>query len=508
MNKIIKLIFSRRSIVVFLLLIQFWFTSYMIWQTSLNNTVVGATMTAISLVVVIYIINRTDKDGFKIAWIVVILTVPIVGGLLYLMFRIQSSETLTRKKFRYYAEKGKENLLQDICVSEELSRVYPDTVTQHEYLSGTCGYPVYRAEKVEYLSPGEVYYDRMLEELGKAEKYIFIETFIIDEGEMWNRIVDILTEKVKHGVEVRVIYDDMGSLLTLSSKYDRYLEGLGIHCRVFNRFRPFWSTMQNNRDHRKIVVIDGKTAFTGGCNFADEYINKKVRFGHWKDSNIMIGGRAVWTFAVMFLETWNVIKKTDEDFSPFDFRGSETDITSGYVQPYGDSPLDGENISEHVYRKIISDAKKYVYIATPYLILEDSMISALTLAAKSGIDVRILMPGIPDKHLVYATAHAYYEQLLKSGVKIYEYTPGFVHSKVFVSDDSVATVGTANLDFRSIYLHYECGVLIRDNPVIGDIKEDYLRTLQSCARCTVENSKKNFIVRIVRAVMRVFAPLM
>ncbi len=298
----------------------------------------------------------------------------------------------------------------------------------------------------------------------------------------------------------------------------------GIKCVKFNPFRPFWSTLQNNRDHRKIISIDGKIAFTGGINFADEYVDKVRRFGHWKDAGIMLCGEGAWTFAVLFLEMWNAVTSSYEDIVffkpdldhhrnawrniPQNRQPEQKQAEHGYVQPYADSPIDNENTGEYVYRRIISNARKYIYITTPYLILDHTLISSLELSAKCGVDIRIITPAVPDKKLVYLTTRSYYKQLLHAGVRIYEYTPGFIHSKIFVSDDVTATVGTANFDFRSLYLNFECGVLLHRSPAVDIIKRDFLETLEKCREITPSDCRTNLFIRAVQMFMRFAAPLM
>ena len=338
-----------------------------------------------------------------------------------------------------------------------------------------------------------------------------MEYFIIDEGVMWNSILEILEEKAKEGVDVRVIYDDMGCIRTLPKKYYKILESKGIKAIAFNKFVPLLSVVMNNRDHRKITVIDGEVGFIGGINLADEYINEKVRFGHWKDASMVMEGQAVWNLTVMFLQLWNFNKEKAEDYEKFRaIKSYETNIESdGYVQPYGDSPLDGETVGEYVYLNIINKARDYVYINTPYLIIDNELVTALTLAAKSGVDVRIVTPHIEDKWYVHMVTRAYYTQLIECGVKIYEYVPGFIHSKTFVCDDEIGVVGTINMDYRSLYLHFECGVWLYKTKSVFEIKEDFLKTLEVCENITLDQCKNiKWSNRVLRAILRVFAPLM
>jgi len=318
----------------------------------------------------------------------------------------------------------------------------------------------------------------------------------------------VLAEKAAAGVDVRVLYDDIGCIFTLPRKYPSVLKKKGIKCCVFNRFLPRLSVRMNNRDHRKILIVDGKTAYTGGINLADEYINEKVRFGHWKDTGILLHGDAVWSLTVMFLNMWNFTAGTNEDFSIFRPEPVQSS-GKGFVQPYTDSPLDDEPVVETVYLNLINRAKDYVYLTTPYLIIDHATTMALVSAAKSGADVRIITPHIPDKKIIFEVTRAHYLSLLEAGVRIYEYTPGFIHAKNFVVDDQYATVGTVNMDYRSMFLHFENGVVLYNTPTIMDIKIDFLATQALSQEVTLKDCKSiSLFRRILRALLRVFAPLM
>jgi cardiolipin synthase len=354
-----------------------------------------------------------------------------------------------------------------------------------------------------------------MQEMEKAEKYIFLEFFILRQGKMLDPILELLERKAKQGLDIRIIYDGLGCFMTLPPNFNETLEQKGIKCAVFNPFKPILSSLQNNRDHRKIIIIDGKTAFTGGMNLADEYINAWERFGHWKDAAIMIRGEAAWGLTLIFFQMWNLEKKSQDDIISFYPWKSKDELiegcpieSSGFVQPYADSPIDEENVGEHVYIQIINNAKDYVYINTPYLVIDDSLLSVLALSAKSGVDIRIITPYRWDKWIVAVVSRSYYRQLIQAGVRIYEYSAGFNHSKTFVSDDRVATVGTTNLDFRSLYLHFECGVWMYKTESIASVKEDFLKTLPSCREITLEDCSRNAAQRIFQDVLRVFAPLM
>ena len=325
---------------------------------------------------------------------------------------------------------------------------------------------------------------------------------------MWDSILEILEEKAKKGVDVRVMYDDFGCVATLKKSYPKELQKKGIKCVVFNALNPIAGMIMNNRDHRKIMVIDGKVAFSGGINIADEYININSKYGHWKDNGIKIVGDAVWNYTVMFLGLWNAFKKEDKDFTKFKYDFKNRNINNGYVVPYGETPLDEEITGEDVYLNIINQANDYVYIFTPYLIIDTDMINSLNLAAKRGVDVRIVIPGIPDKKIVYTLSESHIEPLAKAGVKVYKYTPGFVHAKVFVSDDKIATVGTINLDYRSLYLHFECGCYMENVDVIKDIKKDMIETIEKSREVGKKEISPNFFKWVWQALLRLVAPLM
>jgi cardiolipin synthase len=391
-----------------------------------------------------------------------------------------------------------------------LAAVHPEYLPQAQYLQNYAGFPVYTHTRAEYFADGRDFFRRILEEMEKAERYIFMEFFILRQGVMLDPILSVMEKKARAGLDVRIIYDDLGCFMSLPPNFARLLEQRGIKCLVFNPFRPIFSSLQNNRDHRKIISIDGKAAFTGGMNLADEYINAVERFGHWKDAAIMLSGEAAWSLTLIFLQMWNMEQKESDVYERFyPWRDKPCPVESdGFVQPYADSPIDDENVGEHVYIQIINSARKYVYINTPYLVVDDNLLSALTLAAKSGVDVRIITPHRWDKWMVAICSRSYYRQLVSAGVKVYEYTSGFNHSKTFVSDDKVATVGTTNLDFRSLYLHFECGVLLYNSVSIQAVKEDFLKTVPISREITLADCARNVFQKIIPDVLRIFAPLM
>jgi cardiolipin synthase len=474
-------------------------------------------LTVLSAIVCINIINKHEKAGFKLTWIFIILLFPLFGGILYIVLNIWSNPKKIRRALFGNIASSREAFYLSGNRLDELINTYPDFRSQAHYLQEYAGFPVYGNTKQEYFPSGESFFNRVLEDLEKAEKYIFLEFFILKEGHMFNSILNILEKKASDGLDVRIMYDDMGCFFTLPPDFPKTLKQKGIKCFVFNRFRPIVSSLQNNRDHRKIISIDGKIAFTGGLNLADEYINAVERFGHWKDAAIKIEGDGAWSLTLIFLQMWNLGFKRKDDYASF-FPGKDNKLaksgvskdfkTYGYVQPYADSPIDKENVGEHVYIQIINHAKKYVYINTPYLIVDDNLLSALILAAKSGVDVRIITPHRWDKWIVAITSRSYYRRLIKAGVKVYEYTSGFNHGKTFVSDDKIATVGTTNLDFRSLYLHFECGVLIYASETVAEVKKDFLTTLPSSQEITLEDCAKKRFQSVVSDVLRVFAPVM
>ena len=509
-QKWLRILFRRRMITILLLLIQAWFLISLVIGGSQLSRRFSHLLTVISISAVLYIVSRKDKGAYKTAWSILILSVPLFGGLMYLLFNIQTLNPRFSKKADYVQEKSKTLYrLPGDCIKNAAAQ-FPEYSAQLRYLEDFAGFPVYTDTEVCYLTPGEKMLETLLEELEKAERYIFMEYFIVQEGVMWNSILKILKRKAGQGVIVRLIYDDMGCFLTLPKDYPEQLRKYGIECTVFNPFRPVLTVKQNNRDHRKITVIDGKAAFTGGINLADEYINAVEKHGHWKDAAILLKGKASWSFTLIFLQMWELCACTNEDYEQYyPWKEKKCPVSAGgYVQPYADSPMDKENVGEHVYLQIINGAKKYLYINTPYLIVDDSVLSALCLAAKSGVDVRIVTPHRWDKWLVHMTTRSYYRELIKAGVKIYEYTNGFIHSKTFVSDDQIATAGTTNLDFRSLYLHYECGAVLYEGHAVMEIKEDFLRTLKICHLITEQECNENIIMRLLQDILRLFAPLM
>lgn len=511
MKKLLNFLFSRIVIVGFLLILQLVILVFTIWKLTNYFVYMYVFFSILSIAVVLYIVSKRDNPSYKLAWIIPILTFPIFGGLMYLCFGKNKLPKLFKNKIQQIYTSSVPLLLQDGQTSEELKNIDKSIWNQSKYITDFSNFPIYKNTTTQYLSPGEKKFEVLKQELEKAEHYIFMEYFIIEEGVMWNSILDILVRKVKQGVIVRVMYDDVGCLFTLPYKYNETLEKMGISCAVFNPFRPTLTARMNNRDHRKIAVIDGHTGFTGGINLADEYINEYEKHGHWKDASIMLKGEAVWNLTIMFLQIWNFTKPTDKDYNiyrPHIYHKLSFE-SDGFVQPYCDSPLDEEIVGENIYLNMIGRAKNYIYINTPYLIVDNEIVTSLCIAAKSSVDVRIVTPYIADKWFVHLVTRSYYSQLIDSGVKIYEYKPGFIHSKTFVCDDETATIGTINLDYRSLYLHFECGIWIYKSKAVMQLKQDFLETLNVCTPITIQYCESiKWHTRLLQSILRLFAPLM
>lgn len=505
-----RIIFSRTGFILLLILIQlglFIVTTNLLQSYALF---INGTLRVVGVVVLIYIINAEGNPAFKMTWMLCVMAFPAVGTLFYIYVKSQVGVRWMGKRLATLKIETDPYMMQDMDVVDALRASKPANANLAYYLAHHMGFPTYRNTEVTYFPLGEDKFEALVPELKKARKYIFMEYFIVEKGYMWDTILKILVQKAREGVEVRFMYDGTCAISNLPYEYPQELERKGIRCKMMNPIRPFLSTVQNNRDHRKICVIDGRVGFTGGINLGDEYINRKERFGHWKDTAVMLKGDAVQSLTMLFLQMWNVDEKEEEHYTRYltpRRQGLRREL--GYVLPYGDSPFDNENVGEEVYFYILNHAKKYVHIMTPYLILDNEMITTLTRTAKSGIEVIIIMPHIPDKWYAFVVAKTYYRELIRAGVQIYEYKPGFVHAKVFVSDDDTATVGTINLDYRSLYLHFECGVFIYNNSVVDRVERDFQETLMKCHKVSlVELRNRSLFSKITGQVLRLFAPLM
>ena len=504
-----SIVFGRTALILMLVLIQLIILVGV--ATILNDyaVYVYGGFTVLAAVIVIYIINERGNPAFNMTWVLLILIFPAFGCLFYIWVKSQLGTRYIGKRLCMLRLDTAKYMQQEPRVIEALRESKPANANLAHYMQYQLNFPTYRNTQVQYFACGEEKFPVLLEELKKAEKFIFLEYFIVEEGYMWGSVLEILKEKAAAGVEVRFMYDGMCSISLLPPDYPKKIRRFGIQCKMFSPIRPVLSTTQNNRDHRKICVIDGKTGFTGGINLGDEYINRKERFGYWKDTAVMIKGDAVQSLTMLFLQMWNVTEKC-EDFGKYlqkENCGIQDD--SGFILPFGDSPFDRELIGETVYMDIINRAEDYVHIMTPYLIIDHEMETALCYAAKRGVDVKLILPHIPDKKMPFALAKTHYAQLLKAGVRIFEYTPGFVHAKVFSSDGRKAVVGTINLDYRSLYLHFECGAFLFDLPVIEEIEKDFEHTLAECQEVTMADYRKgNIIQKICGKALKLLAPLM
>lgn len=508
-----RVIFGRTLLILLSFGVQFGLFFLLFQFLSQYLTVTLGAYILVLAAIELFIINREGNPAMKISWILITLLFPAVGGVLYLYFYLNLGSRKINDRLNKLNQVTKQYVKKNSETMQELEQTDPGTASLARYLSRSGHYQVYQNTRVTYFPTGESKFEEMLKQLQKAEKFIFLEYFIICEGYMWGRVLNILEEKVRQGVEVRVMYDGFNTLTYLPAHYPRRLEELGIACKVFSPIRPIFSTTYNNRDHRKILVVDGHTGFTGGVNLADEYINQKMRFGHWKDTAVMLQGEAVQGLTQMFLEMWNIAEK-EPVFEPYlnpalTYYKGTLKLSKGFVIPYGDSPFDSELVGKQVYLDIINRANTYVHIMTPYLILDYEMIQALTFAAKRGVDMKIILPHIPDKISAFALAKTHYQELLRAGVHLYEYTPGFVHAKVVVSDDEKAVVGTINLDYRSLYLHFEDAVFFYQVPENADMEKDFQTTLKLCHEVTLEDVRNEKLrVKLLGIVLKILAPLM
>ncbi len=512
MKKVKKFLLGRATVMVLGVMLQLGWILLFIQKYSMRYSFIGTLIDIVALYIALVIVNKNSNPSYKLIWMVAILAVPLVGVLFYFVFGRAKLVRPTRKRMEAINRQLEQAFPENDDILEQLCQADKAVYRQSRYVRDWAKFPVYKDTATKYYSRGEEMFPDMLKALEEAEHFIFMEFFIVEEGEMFGKILEILKRKAREGVDVRFIYDDFGCVTTLPTKYYEAMQQMGIKCVRFNPLYPVMSVLMNNRDHRKILVADGKVGFTGGINLADEYINHVVRFGYWKDAGIRLEGEGVWSLTIMFLEMWCYINRSMEtDLSQFRPGKYQTApfATDGYVQPYADSPLDSETTGENIYMNMINRARDYVYIFTPYLIPDNEMIKALQNAAKSGVDVRIVMPGIPDKKIVFWVSQSYYEPLIECGVRIYQYAPGFLHAKCFVSDDVVATVGSINMDYRSLYLHFECGVWMYQSSAVLKVKEDMQKTMAESEEINMDFCRKRpAAVRPFLGVVRLFAPLM
>lgn len=505
----IHAIFSRFGLMLLMLVAQVVFLVgiFQRFQEFLPHFL--GVMVLVSFVMVVYLLNSGINPTAKITWLMVLILMPVFGVLLFSFTRSDIGHRALKKRIDQLILRTKEAIPQSEAVLEKFSGENRGAAALAHYMGRSGCHPVYDRTEVTYFPLGEDKFQEMLAQLEKAEHFIFMEYFIVSEGLMWGRILEILARKAAEGVDVRLMYDGTCEFALLPRDYPGRLRALGIQCKVFAPVLPFISTHYNYRDHRKILVIDGHTAFNGGVNLSDEYINHTVRFGHWKDTAVMLKGEAVKTFTLMFLQMWEIDGGEDESARFLSYPAYPAEKAEGYVIPYGDCPLDNDKLGERVYMDILNRASEYVHIMTPYLILDGEMETALKFAAERGVEVVVVLPGIPDKAIPYALAKTHYASLLESGVKIYEYTPGFVHAKVFVSDSREAVVGTINLDYRSLYHHFECATYMYGTDCIRDVEKDFQDVFAKCRQVTAETIRREkWTVKLTGQLMKAVAPLL
>ena len=498
-KSLLGLVFSRTTIIVLLLLFNFCLLfSFLLGFFEGLPAYLGS-MVVFTAVVLIYVLNTNANPSIKLSWCILIGILPIFGTALYFYVQSDLGHRVVKR-------------IVNASVAESLSHrekpPEPDALPEiAHYLKQQAHAEAYSNSHVRYFPLGELAFEEMLRQMEAAEKFIFLEYFIIEPGQMWNRMLEVLYRKAQAGVEVRVLYDGTCAITTLPANYPKQLETLGIQCKAFAPVRPLVSTHYNYRDHRKILVIDGHTAFTGGINLADEYINVRKKHGHWKDTALMVRGQAAQGFTLLFLQMWNHREK-ERCFAPY-LTLPEAVPGDGCMIPFGCGPSDPERVGKIVYLDMLNRARDYVYIMTPYLILDGELVTALQFAARRGVDVRLVLPHIPDKRSAFLLAKSHYRELLSAGVKIYEYTPGFVHAKVFLCDDIQAVVGSINLDYRSLYHHYECAAYLYQVPALTDIRQDFQNTIEKSQEITLKNmNKPNLFTRLATALLKLLAPLM
>ena len=511
--KILRRIFSRVFIFSLGIFIQLLWLFFVVFKLSEYYLPIAFVFNFVSLIATLVIIYRPGNPAIKMAWIVPILVFPLFGGIIYM---ISGGKGPKRKLVKALARS--EEMVFPERASEVPKRLPASAGLGDPYIEGQCryllenGFPCYENTQATYFDNGRDAWISMLEDLKAAKRFIFLEYFIVKPGIMWDAILAVLKEKVAEGVEVRMIYDDMGSIGALPKKYAQKMRACGIQCVAFNPYRPVYSVVMNHRDHRKIMVIDGHIAYTGGINFADEYIGEDLKLGEWKDNALRMRGEGVRSMTLMFLHMWNAHIESDSPETVTRYFPREEDVRSvvsdGWIQPYSDYPVDNEPLAENVYLNIINQATDYVYIFSPYVIIDSEFQRALILAAGRGVDVRIVVPAVPDKKIVYHLTQSYFPELLAAGVKIYKFTPGFVHSKCFVADDRLAVVGTINTDYRSLYLHFENACLFVDHPVIREVKKDFEDTFPRCELLAEKKHRLGLLYGAYLSILRLFAPLM
>ncbi len=505
-NGAMRLVFAGVSIILQILWIIF-FVGYLMFRFPWLGTVISV----ISLIAVLMIYGRHENANMKLSWMLLIMAFPLLGLTFYLLSGLTGSTPAMKRRFRQIDARLAPFLPSDAEEQQALSAAYPSVAGQSRYLSARAGFPAYQDTKISFFADTPEALESLKADLRSATSFIFMEYYAIENDVIFSQIREILRERAAAGIEVRLFYDDIGSIFFINTDFASEMEKDGIKCRIFNPMLPLTNMFMNHRDHRKITVIDGRIAYTGGYNLANEYFHLTEPYGHWKDTGVRMEGSAARSMTFMFLEIWNAIRGTDveeTDLARFFPAVPAYPVQDGFVQPYGDSPLSFESIGENVYLNVLHNAEQYCYFSTPYLIVTDQMVSSMTLAAARGVDVRIITPAIPDKKYTFAITRSHYRLLVKGGVRIYEYTPGFIHAKQCVSDDMVAVCGTINLDYRSLYHHFEDGVLMIGCSAVADIRKDFESLFPQCQEVTEQyREPDNLFKRLGETLLHFSAPL-
>ena len=501
-------LFSRLGLITLLLALQILLLLGVLYKLSSLAPYYAGAASLLVAVMGLWLVNSSLEPAGKLTWMAIIAVMPVFGALLYLYTELDIGHRALSRRVQQLQRQTENLLVQDEGVLQALQQKQPRAAAMTRYVAKSGCYPVYQNTRVRYHASGEEKFAALLREIEKAEHFIFLEYFIVAEGEMWGSILQLLAEKAAAGVDVRVLYDGSCEFTTLPHDYPARLAELGIKAKMFAPASPFVSTHYNYRDHRKIAVIDGHTAFTGGVNLADEYINRLQKYGHWKDTAVMLKGDAARSLTLLFLQMWNLDERQGE-FERF-LLPKPADVQSeGFVMPFGDCPLDSYKTAQQVYLDLLYRAERYVHIMSPYLIIDSDMEAALQYAASRGVNVKLMLPAIPDKWVAHALARGHYPALMGAGVKIYEYTPGYVHAKQFIVDGREAVIGTVNLDYRSLWHHYECAVWLYETPCIADMERDFQQTLTLCAQVTPQTiAAQRRSIRLLGKILKVFAPLL
>ena len=511
MKKICRVFFSRYALSALAIVLQVAVMIYLFIFATSSRLYISLASMLLSVVAFLSLVNRETNPEYKIPWSFIILTLTPAGAILYFLFYKRKLTRKETKRLRCAVSRmRRRGLVSEECIS--LSRIDSQAAGKANLiLKDDALADVYRGTSSRLFTTGEEFFESFVRDISEAKDYIFLEYFIIGEGELWSKIHSILKTKAEAGVDVRLLYDDFGCMRTLPSRYERTLRKEGIQAYRFSRVSARVSSIHNNRDHRKICVIDGKYAYTGGVNIADEYANIISRFGYWKDGGIRIEGQAVLGFVKLFLSNWDLTVGCISDYQRFvDTVSCAESPDGGFYIPYGSgpAPIYRTSVGKNVFMTLINQAEKYVYFTTPYLIIDYDLTEALRSAAIRGVDVRIITPGIPDKKRVKIMTKSSYPKLIEAGVKIYEYIPGFIHEKTFICDDKYAVVGTINFDYRSFVHHFENAVLMYSTPTVEVALNDFKKTLTISDRVSFEHTSLSFVEWIFKIGMRIFAPLL